>query len=378
MNKIAMITFHASHNSGSMLQALALQTALEEKGCNVEIIDFSNEGQRNLYATLPKPHNWKQCIKWLIWASNYKELKRQNVAYSVFLRKYFNLTAKAYMKTSQLDALNDEYDAFVAGSDQVWNIKCVDADDAYFLSFVKDKPKFAYAVSLGANNAFEGEEGQKYIGYIRDFESISVRERNAQKWIEQATGKTYPITLDPTMLFDAEDWEEIVEVKQEPIIQGKYIFYYCFGINEEVQKFLHRISETLQLPVYFMEAKEWTLKTCWRHKIRLVKEYGPDVYMNLVKHADLFITSSFHGTAFGTIYRKNFWYIRSKDSESSKDDRAITFLSQLGLMSRYRTIEELNHINLYEEIDYNPVVDSIKSLREVSEQYLSSIIQNIR
>lgn len=35
MKKIAMITFHASHNNGSMLQALALQTALQQRNCDV-------------------------------------------------------------------------------------------------------------------------------------------------------------------------------------------------------------------------------------------------------------------------------------------------------------------------------------------------------
>ena len=58
MKKIAMITFHASHNNGSMLQALALQTALQQRNCDIEIIDFSNEGQRNLYSVLPYPHNF--------------------------------------------------------------------------------------------------------------------------------------------------------------------------------------------------------------------------------------------------------------------------------------------------------------------------------
>lgn len=377
MKKIAMITFHASHNNGSMLQALALQTTLQQRNCELEIIDFSNEGQRNLYSVLPRPHNWKQCIKWLIWKSNYKELKRQHEAYEVFSKKHFKLTEKSYKNNTQLTELCEKYDAFITGSDQVWNIKCIDADDAYFLTFVKDKPKFAYAVSLGANNAFEGEQGLKYINYISDFKGISVREKNAQKWIERATGKKELITLDPTMLFDQEEWEKIVEVKEEPIIYGKYIFYYCFGINEDIQKFLNRLSDKLQIPVYFIEAKEWTLKMCWRHRIHLVKQYGPDVYMNLVKYADLFITSSFHGTAFGTIYRKNFWYIKSRDSESSQDDRAITFLSQLGLMSRYRTVKELETINLYDEIDYKPVVENLNKLRVVSNQYLSNIVGTI-
>lgn len=48
--KIGIITFHSSHNCGSMLQAYALQTVLEKRyGAEVEIIDFSNKGSRNLY-----------------------------------------------------------------------------------------------------------------------------------------------------------------------------------------------------------------------------------------------------------------------------------------------------------------------------------------
>ncbi len=45
--KIGMMTFHASHNNGSMLQALALQHVLEDRfHQQTELIDFSNRGQR--------------------------------------------------------------------------------------------------------------------------------------------------------------------------------------------------------------------------------------------------------------------------------------------------------------------------------------------
>ena len=94
-----------------------------------------------------------------------------------------------------------------------------------------------------------------------------------------------------------------------------------------------------------MEAKEWTLKMCWKDGIHLIGEYGPDVYMNVVKNATLFITTSFHGTAFATIYKKNFWYIND-GIPNKKDDRAVSFLSQLGLMDRYKTIEELKKLDL--------------------------------
>ena len=128
------------------------------------------------------------------------------------------------------------------------------------------------------------------------------------------------------------------------------------------------------MPVYFMEAKEWTLKTCWKNKIKLIKEYGPDVYMNVVKYSKLFVTTSFHGTAFATIYSKNFWYIDSGHNDPSKDDRAISFLTQLNLMDRYKTIEKLKGIDLLNAIpDYKSVYKNLKALREDSFKYLDNL-----
>ena len=53
MKKLGLITFHRSHNCGSILQAYALQTVLKDKfQIDNELIDFSNAGQQRYYATL--------------------------------------------------------------------------------------------------------------------------------------------------------------------------------------------------------------------------------------------------------------------------------------------------------------------------------------
>ena len=118
--KIGMMTFHASHNNGSMLQALALQHVLEDRfHQQTELIDFSNRGQRNMYAPIPKPKNWKQAIKSFIWATNMKEMKRQYKAYEDFQKKYFHLSDRSYSDSSELVPLSDKYKAFITGSDQV-------------------------------------------------------------------------------------------------------------------------------------------------------------------------------------------------------------------------------------------------------------------
>jgi len=380
MIKIGLLTFHASHNNGSMLQALALQRILENRyGCETEIIDFSNAKQRNMYSIMPKADNYRRVIKNLIWMTNLKELTKQYEAFTTFSKKYFHLSERNYLTKDGMQGLDKVYDAFITGSDQVWNISCRDADDVYYLNFVHNAPKFAYAVSFGANNPFELDNGSGiHSAYLENFRKISVREQNAKKWIENAIGKDVPICLDPTMLLEQDEWEALVDVGAEPVITGQYIFYYCFSITEDVQQFLKWASSKTGLPVYFMEAKEWTLKSCWRNKIRLIKEYGPNIYINVVKYAEIFITTSFHGTAFATIYRKNFWYIRSRESENSKDDRAIFFMTQLNLTSRYKTISELRKLDLHETTNFSGIDHKIDKLRNESFAYIESIIEEIK
>ena len=63
---IGIITFHAAHNYGSMLQAYAMQTFLERQGHHVEIVNFRPLSQKKGY---PKPIDFttmatmKQSIK---------------------------------------------------------------------------------------------------------------------------------------------------------------------------------------------------------------------------------------------------------------------------------------------------------------------------
>ena len=378
MKKVGILTFHRSHNCGSMLQTLALQNTLNERfGCEVEIIDFSNDEQKNMYAALPKADNYRRVIKNAIWRTNLKQLEKQYDSYEKFIKKYFKLSKESFNKKEQLSALKDKYDIIISGSDQVWNIACRDADDAYYLDFETNAIKNTYAVSFGANNPFViSDKKDFYIEKLREFKSISVREKNAQKWIKEATGVEVPICLDPTMLVDRETWENYVDIGEKPIIREKYIFFYCFSISREVTKFLKKVSKKYNMPVYFMDAKEWTLKMLWANDIRLIKEYGPDVYLNMVKYSTIFITTSFHGTAFSTIYNKNFWYIDNGHNDPTKDDRAISFLTQLDLMDRYKTMNELESLDMLDTPNYEETMKKLDVLKKESYKYIEQLVGN--
>ncbi|MBS6161159.1 MAG: polysaccharide pyruvyl transferase family protein [Firmicutes bacterium] len=377
MEKIGLITFHASNNCGSMLQAFALQTVLKDK-LNVEneLIDFSNIGQKEMYKPYWKVTGIKSVIKNALWFTVHNQIKKQIVEYEQFSDKYFDISEQSYETTKELEKVNGKYSKYITGSDQVWNICCMDADDAYYLSFVEDGKKYAYAVSFGANNPFVLNKGDYYKTLVEKFDGISVREANAKKWIGQALNINVPICLDPTMLLNQEEWERYIDIGQEAIIPGQYIFYYCFSISQTIAKFLRETSKRLKMPVYFLEPKEWALRCCWKDSIKLVGKYGPEVFLNLMKNATVIFTTSFHGTAFSTIFHKNFWYIDSGNNDLDKDDRAVSFLTQLGLMERYRTVDYLKNHELIDKPDYNRVDYKWNELVEQSMKYLEKVVND--
>ncbi len=375
MSRIGIVTFHASDNCGSVLQAFALQRVLKDKfNTDSDIIDFSNEGQKGMYRPFWRITGVKSLIKNVLWATVYSEIIKQIAAYKRFRYVYLKLSSKSYSETSELACLNEEYDKFISGSDQVWNIKCLDADDAYYLSFADDGKKYAYAVSFGANNPFVGENREHYIQLASEFKKISVRENNAQKWTKNALKKEIKICLDPTLLLDENEWIDYIDIGEEPVTKGKYIFYYCFSISQPIARFLQQVSKQYNMPVFFLEPKEWALRCCWKNNIKLVGKYGPEVFLNMVKNAEIVFTTSFHGTVFSTIFHKKFWYIDSGNNNPEKDDRAISILSQLGLHDRYRTINWLVNAKLDDEINYNETDIKLKKLKEESFAYLKGII----
>ena len=373
ISMIGIITFHASHNCGSMLQAYALQYVLKNRfGQDSEIINFSNKGQQQMYQAFWPVTGVKTLVKDAIWATVLPQINAQRMAYEKFSNKNFRLSAKQFTENAELVSIDGFYDKIITGSDQVWNICCMDADDAYYLNFAKKSKRYAYAVSFGANNAFKLDN--KYITLAKRFNKISVREHNAQKWVRESLNLDVPVTLDPTMLLTREEWEKCIDIGEKPLIKEKYIFYYCFSISQEIEKFLKFVSQKTKMPVFFLEPKEWALRMCWRNNIKLVRHYGPEAFLNLMANANLIFTTSFHGTAFSTIFRKNFWYIDSGHNDLDKDDRAVSFLKQLGLLDRYRTIENLLNQDLFDEPDYFTVEENLKPLQKLSFSYLESTV----
>ena len=368
MKKIGIITFHASNNCGSMLQAYALQKVIQNRYKAVcEIIDFSNSEQKRMYSVLYKPKRMKDIFRNMLNLLFYRQIQRHNNDYARFKDNNLCLSKKQYSTLQELEREDFPYDTYIAGSDQVWNINAQDFDDAYFLPFVKKGKKIAYAVSLGATNPSYSKEREKYSKYVGDFTGISVREKNAQKWIRELANKDVNICVDPTLLLSTDEWETITGERE---IKGRYIFWYTMIYKKEISDIVQQVSKKYGMPVYVMDAKEWSRRALYLKGIKLAHNGGPSSYLSLVKNAEIVLTSSFHGTVFCNVFKKNFWYINIHDKDTN-DDRASFLLSQLGLSDRYIRKSEVLKMDLM-TLPVYPEKSPINSTVKESLEFLDS------
>lgn len=369
MKKIGIITFHNSYNCGSMLESYAIYKKMCEIDNDAEIIDFSSDGQRNLYSIYEKNNSIKNIVKNIVLFPHRKRIAFNNGKYEEFKNKFFKLSKK-YVNNN-IDESN--YLIIVAGSDQIWNITIEDYDDAYFLSFASKKiRKVAYAPSFGSKNILKySSNPEKYKNLISSFDALSIRENNGKKWIKELTGINVPVLIDPTLLYDSSFYDKILDDECTPT--GKYIFFYCPGFDRKLSKFVKKISDKYNLPVICWSTKSYYKKNISSFGFKLPKFESPSVYLSLIKNAELIITTSYHGTIFSTIYRKKFMTLKNGGMYGD-DDRVLTLLEQLNM--KHKLIEPLfdNNIDYLTDVDYSDYNIKIESLKKDAEKYIKENI----
>ncbi|MFR4831479.1 MAG: hypothetical protein ACLUA4_01550 [Bifidobacterium sp.] len=109
--------------------------------------------------------------------------------------------------------LETQYDVFVSGSDQIWNMDAWDYSDAYFLSFDHHKPKVSYASSVWAVIFLTNVEIRHLLAIIEHYWLITrplhEREKTAQDYLQPLLDKPVTQVIDPTLLLERKDYEEI-------------------------------------------------------------------------------------------------------------------------------------------------------------------------
>ena len=315
--KIHSITLHGAHNYGAMLQALALKNYLESQGHEVSVIDFLpsaviHNNHRIKFSKNPKTlvRSGVAALSWLPWRKRFR-------AFESFKISNMNLT-RHYETLKDLKAAPPESDAYICGSDQIWNPERR-FNPAYFLNFGRSSTRrISYAASLGVDKA--SEKTLEELGTLLDrFDAVSVRETSGAE-IVSSTGKNAEVVLDPTLLLNKEHWTKIAAPYTGT---GKYILTYCLEESEEFNSVLKRYSTHTGIPVVHIAG---SIVNRTKPVDRVIKDAGPLEFLGLFLNAEFIFTNSFHGTAFALNLGRPLVGIR----HSKRNARMTTLLNSVG------------------------------------------------
>lgn len=368
---VGIITFHASHNYGSMLQAYALQQVILSLGFECEIINFRTLRQKTFYKPIWERGNiFGKFKRLLLYAPFHNKLLKKHQLFEEFLQTEFRLSKKEYATLQDLEQANLRYDYYISGSDQIWNTNCFDFDWAYFLPFVENGERIAYAPSMGPNphKVVSENNATKIKELLSPYKVISVREKETAERIKHFTGKDYPVMLDPTLLLTSADWSEIIN--EQPLIKGKYIFLYTPWFDEATFKTAQSLSQQLGLPIVVSQLYRGWKSNKWivHPEFHLHLATGPKEFLNLCKHATCIIGASFHLVVFSILLKVPFYTINGM-----KDSRIANLLSITELDNR--SIDPSKGLETPSlEMDFENAIQQIEKERAKSINWLK---QNI-
>jgi hypothetical protein len=385
MKKIGLITYHALHNYGSVLQAYATQYTIEKLGCKCEVVNFQPDLMKyfNALYKFPIGNDIPKTIKGIA-AGLYRVLRyfpydkaRRNRGkkFDVFVQTQLKIT-REYSKIHELFHNNLVYDITITGGDQTWNVRgpmwrmfgrVINYSDAYFLGFVKSGKKAAFSAS--GNNA-RVEDLMSYKDLLLQYDYITVRELLTKSSVESVVNKSVAVVLDPTFLLTKDEWLTVLDVPSDPIIKESYILLYSLSgyrqsmkLIEEAKKFARTKSLLLVCLTHNMCKK--------LHGVKQIYDAGLVDFLNLYNNASYIIADTFHAVVFSIIFRKSFFAMGNKYNKN--DLRKNSMLRLFKLESRL--IADECEINTHTaDIDYHNYESIINDEIEKSRNHLKKIL----
>ena len=378
-----MAVCYDTKNFGSQLQVLATVKKVEECGCEAEIIRYKKLITPTfIIQTIPRLFNVSFLKSKLSGSERDKRLKqkpelmiqvrKRNQRFDEFVKKYFSeyfsVVYNGWETLVKECATN--YDEFLCGSDQLWLPNNL-GSHFYTLEFAPDnKPKVAYATSFGVSQIPKRQE-RATARYLNRFQYLSTRELSGQKIIRELTGKNTNVVCDPTLLFNAEEWAQMIPKRR--IIEEPYMFCYFLGTNEE-----HRNAAN-----EFKKRTGLKLVTCpyLDNFVEVDQQFG-DIQMfdmdaadfvNLIRYADYILTDSFHGSVFSILHHKKFMtFNRFNSGTNSRNSRIDSLCTLLGLSERRFNG---NIMDVENNIDYIGIEERLSVLRKESLEYLTTALK---
>lgn len=380
--KIAIITWFENLNFGTALQAYALQKYLKDSfGADVSLINYSPNKKDQLHSIKQKTHRLayrafkkiKSCFydeykryDKLMETTYFEEKVKRESLFNSFLAENIAFTERVKSR-EDLNGLNNEFDLFICGSDQIWNP--INLNGVYFLDFVKEKIKLSYAASFGMN--YIPKYADDYIReYLKDFKGISIREGTCKNELEKITDKKVSVVCDPTFLISPESWEKL---QSQNSFDKKYFVTYFLGDTKFNRKAIKSAESKFHLSNLIIPNTEYAVNISKKENIAL----GPKDFISAIYNSEFVLTDSFHAVCFSIMFKKNFCVLEKQKGYNPfrQNSRIESLLNILGISERFVKNSSRLEKAMSTPIDYNAVYKRLDKYIEASKCYLGECIK---
>ena len=251
-----IINYWWCDDNGAILTAFALQNILTSIGYTSRLINLSPIGIRN-------------------GISQRFEIK-------------YLYTTEPMNSDEQFIQLNQAFENFIVGSDQVFRAEWV--DNHWFLDFVNmAKNKIAVSASFGIDKLNVDTQRRREIKFLLSrFNKLSIREISGIK-LCKTLGVKADYLIDPVFILDKIHYVNLEKDSNFILPEKGYILCYFRDYDEKIKLTIDKFSSILSLPVVFANDKTEVVD-----------------FLKLIHNADFVVTDSYHGLCFSLLFNKAY------------------------------------------------------------------------
>jgi len=302
---IGIITLNGYYNYGNRLQNYATEQVLMSFSFDVKTIinntSFTKVKNNNPLDYIMKIKNIKRSLflremknimRYIVNKKKVDDYKnKKTLLFKEFSSSYLNETDYYISINNIPENLNDRFDFFVTGSDQVWNPHNVRRHSSInFLTFAPKEKRIAYAPSFGVSK-IPPEDVDDFKKWISDMHKLSVREYEGAEIIKKLTGRDAVVLVDPTMMLTRDKWLSIS--KKDSNRPDDYLLTYILGdLPNEKERQIRNFADENDLKIV-----DLAMGQGWSDYIA-----GPREYIDYISSANAVFTDSFHGTIFSILF----------------------------------------------------------------------------
>ena len=397
--KTVTVTWIYYNNYGTELQAYSLQSFLKDKGIENKIlwdkeIISAKRRSASVEQSVTNPPAMSKAegkIKKLLrkvkrYLFNPKAVfqvlsdyikarsKKRNIfdesqkLFENFKSSYLSIDYDCSVET--LGEINDRYDVFITGSDQIWSPLDINFNGYFYLDFVTKK-KVSYAPSLGTDE-ISPEKKAKIKQWLSTYSAISVREKSSTLVLSELTQRDVVHVCDPTLLHDKEFWTEFC---QDVSLQTprRYICCYFLSNRDWYFDYAYALAKFLGCRLVLIPTSVSFIKKKGYAKFPV----GPKEFVKLIKEASFVLTDSYHASIFSVLFEKQFLYLkRFKDTdENCQNIRIYSLFEKLGLSHLIVSEKDFQKDDV-QHLAYQEIKAKLMSFREDSRQFLLTALEN--